>query len=514
MGHRRWLPMEHRFRKDKRAFDGTQELDPAPIVLNGEEIMSQLNTPGFVVDESRVGEKRRVGTNEPVKWKKQSIFFTLPYWKDNLLRHNLDVMHIEKNVLDNIIGTLLDMKGKTKDNYKARLDLEEMGLRGELHPVRTDPNKTLLPAACFTMSNKEKHDFLAVLANVKVPDGYASNVSRCVKLKERCIRGLKSHDSHILMQQLMPIALRRTLPNSVVKPLIELSSFFRDICSKTLRLEDLDRLEGRIPFILCDLERIFPPGFFTVMVHVVIHLVRECKLGGPVHYRWMYPIERCLHRYKLNVRNKAAPEGSIAEGYIIEELLTYCSRYLENVTTVHNRPPRSVDDSRGAVRTVELDDTTLKQAHRYILLNTEMFAPFRTMHIEALSQTSTRQRITGEELNKKHIEEFSDWYRDYVRDMDEICRNELGEKLKWHAVGPASQVYYVADERNPNWDVVVQTKPRDVYDVGQGESNEDNVYNYVECEPFDLQIQDTHDVRLDNFDWVRNDIEGIIINNS
>lgn len=42
------------------------------------------------------------------------------------------------------------------------------------------------------------------------------------------------------------------------------------------------------------------------------------------------------------------------------------------------------------------------------------------MHIEALSQTSTRQRITDEELNKKHIEEFSDWYRDYVSVMTHL----------------------------------------------------------------------------------------------
>jgi hypothetical protein len=74
--------------------------------------------------------------------------------------------------------------------------------------------------------------------------------------------------------------------------LLDLSCFFREICSKTLRLEDLNRLEDRIPIILCNLEKIFPPSFFTVMVHLVIHLVRECKLGGPVHYRWMYPVER------------------------------------------------------------------------------------------------------------------------------------------------------------------------------------------------------------------------------
>ena len=40
----------------------------------------------------------------------RSIFFSLPYWKDHKLRHNLDVMHIEKNVMDNILGTVLNLK--------------------------------------------------------------------------------------------------------------------------------------------------------------------------------------------------------------------------------------------------------------------------------------------------------------------------------------------------------------------------------------------------------------------
>jgi hypothetical protein len=149
-------------------------------------------------------------------------------------------MHIEKNVMDNIIGTLLDMKGKTKDNLKARKDLRKMGLRPELHPITKANGKTYMPAACHTMSNVDKSNFLKVLKNVRVPDGYASNVSRCVKLKERTIVGLKSHDNHILMQYLLPIALRGSLPNRVVKPLIELSAFFRGICSKTLTLEDLN----------------------------------------------------------------------------------------------------------------------------------------------------------------------------------------------------------------------------------------------------------------------------------
>jgi hypothetical protein len=82
MGHRQWLPMNHRFWKDKKLFDGTQELDPPPIVLNGEEIMSKLEGVGFVADQPCVGQKRgsrRASTVELVKWKKRSIFFTLPY---------------------------------------------------------------------------------------------------------------------------------------------------------------------------------------------------------------------------------------------------------------------------------------------------------------------------------------------------------------------------------------------------------------------------------------------------
>jgi hypothetical protein len=82
------------------------------------------------------------------------------------------------------------------------------------------------------MTKKEKEDFLKVIQNVKVPDGCASNVSCCVRVEERSIVGLKSHDSHILMQQLLPIALHESLPKKVVEPLIELSGFLERFVPK------------------------------------------------------------------------------------------------------------------------------------------------------------------------------------------------------------------------------------------------------------------------------------------
>ena len=49
-----------------------------------------------------------------------------------MLRHNLDVMHIEKNVCDNLLGTSLNDHQKTKDIDKARLDLKNIGIRKDL----------------------------------------------------------------------------------------------------------------------------------------------------------------------------------------------------------------------------------------------------------------------------------------------------------------------------------------------------------------------------------------------
>jgi hypothetical protein len=47
--------------------------------------------------------------------------------------HAIDVMHVEKNVCKALVGTLLDIAGKTKDILQAWMDLEEMKLRKDLH---------------------------------------------------------------------------------------------------------------------------------------------------------------------------------------------------------------------------------------------------------------------------------------------------------------------------------------------------------------------------------------------
>jgi hypothetical protein len=119
-------------------------------VLDGEEIVRQLDC---VVKWAWIRPKLPSGK---VDWKKRSVLYDLPYWKDQLLRHNIDVMHTEKNVVDNILGMLLNLNGKTKDNLEARQDLHKMNLRLKLHPFTAGNNKTCLPTACFTVTKKRE----------------------------------------------------------------------------------------------------------------------------------------------------------------------------------------------------------------------------------------------------------------------------------------------------------------------------------------------------------------------
>nr|GEV38264.1 ribose 5-phosphate isomerase, type A [Tanacetum cinerariifolium] len=87
-----------------------------------------------------------------------------------------DVMHIEKNVFDNIMGTLLGLEGKTKDNKNTRKDLKEMGIRHDLYLINLPNGKPYLPPACYTMSPVEKSNFLQLLKDHKLPDGNNENV--------------------------------------------------------------------------------------------------------------------------------------------------------------------------------------------------------------------------------------------------------------------------------------------------------------------------------------------------
>ena len=92
------------------------------------------------------------------------------------MRHNLDVMHAERNVAASLVSTLLHC-GKSKDGLPACKDLEDLSIRQDLHP-KIQGKRTYLPPAPWSLYKTEKKVFCRRLFDFKGPDGFCSNISR------------------------------------------------------------------------------------------------------------------------------------------------------------------------------------------------------------------------------------------------------------------------------------------------------------------------------------------------
>ena len=165
---------------------------------------------------------------KPVRiWKKKSVFWKLEYWKYLDVRHCIDVMHVEKNVCDSILGMLLSIQGKTKDGVNAKLDMEK--LRPKLAAKQKKDGKWEYLSACYNLSKEEILEVLEFLFTIKTPSWYSANIKCLVDMPAKKISGMKSHDCHVMLTQILPVAIRNVLPKPVREPLMRLCSFFNTI---------------------------------------------------------------------------------------------------------------------------------------------------------------------------------------------------------------------------------------------------------------------------------------------
>ncbi|RVW75827.1 hypothetical protein CK203_055115 [Vitis vinifera] len=290
--------------------------------------------------------------------------------------------------------------GKTKDGLNSRLNLMDMGLRCELAP-RFESNRTYLPPACYTLSRKEKKVFCQTLAELKVPEGYCSNFRNLVSMEDLKLYGLKSHDYHTLMQQLLPVALRSLLPKHVRHAIARLSLFFNALCKKVVDVSTLDKLQNELVVTLCLLEKYFPPSFFDIMIHLTVHLVRE-------------------------------------------EAIEFCTEYLSNVDAIGVPSSTNVDHKVGAPipggHITEVDCTLLLQAHHYVLENTTIIQPYIEEHMKWLKLNNPRQSKRQKWLQEEHMRTFTHWLRKKV-EVAIADKEPISETLRWMAHGPT---HYVA----------------------------------------------------------------------
>ncbi|XP_031739213.1 uncharacterized protein LOC116402909 [Cucumis sativus] len=267
-----------------------------------------------------------------------------------------------------------------------------------------------------------------------------------------------------------------------------------------------------------------------------VHIVREVKLCGPIYLRWMYPFERFMKVIKNSVRNRYRPEGCIAESYLIEEAVEFCTDFLSGVDPIGLGTRKSQDhlDTSNIGRPLSMgvpfkpQQELLHQAHQYVLENTVDVQPYTEYQL-SLKVEMLEFQITYDGLLMTLILLLLDIVvmqsmdvaithnlviKNEVVLIDElgyvlVDLNRVGHKsYSFILASQAKQVFYVEDPSDVRWSVVLIPPQRDFEDRYNNDELGDTI---LQCEgiPNGMPDVDLNNDLDDNIlTYVRADCEG------
>ncbi|KAL0410852.1 UNVERIFIED_CONTAM: hypothetical protein Slati_3674900 [Sesamum latifolium] len=212
------------------------------------------------------------------------------------------------------------------------------------------------------------------------------------------LHGMKSHDCHVFMQKLIPIAFHEMLSESVWGALTEVSLLFQILCSTTLDVNKVQELEDTVPIIMCNLEKIFPPSFFDSMEHLIV--------GGRA------PTVQVLCKRNRPGRN---------------DELTMNDTCIQQ--SIFNFPGRA----SGASKKRWLSGSERHIIETYILTNCEVVMPYYESFLDSLYE---RYHEGDPIIEEVVATQFKDWLKCRVKDEISYPKNEL----KLHYWGPSAEV--------------------------------------------------------------------------
>ena len=437
MGHRRFLAANHPVRKKGKHFEHKADHRTKPKHRSGKTVFAMVKDLKVVFGKGPGSQHIESEDGHAAMWKKNSIFWELPYWEFLDVRHAIDVMHLTKNLCVNLLG-FLGVYGKSKDTLEARNDLKHMEQRGDLHPEPKEKGSHYLSPASYTLSKAEKESMFECLESIKVPSGYSTNIKRIISTKEKKFTNLKSHDCHVLMTQLLPVVIRGILPDNVRATITKLCAFMNAISQKVIDPDRLEALQNEVVQCLVSFELIFPPSFFNIMTHLLCHLVKEIRILGPMYLHNMFPFERYMGVLKKYVRNRARPEASIAKGYGTEEVIEFCVEFIEDLRPIGVPESRHEGRLRGkgtlgrkAIMTV--DNNLFRKAHFTVLQHSSLVAPYIEEHLALV-----RARNIGKSdawITRHHIDTFPAWLRQHL-----MGNESINQQLAFLARGPSGSI--------------------------------------------------------------------------
>ena len=128
-----------------------------------------------------------------------------------------------------------------------------------------------LPGASYNLTTDEKRAVYQWLRAVKVSTDFSSNIKSLVSMKGLTLTSFNAHDCHIMLTVFLPIMIRAIGPAYVKMVMTCLSYSFSFITQKVIDEAKLPDMKQFIAETLCQLEMCFPPSFFDIMPHQMMH---------------------------------------------------------------------------------------------------------------------------------------------------------------------------------------------------------------------------------------------------
>jgi hypothetical protein len=295
---------------------------------------------------------------------------------------------------------------------------------------------------------------------------------------------------------------------------VKLCAFLNAISQKVIDPMILPRLQNDVVQCLVSFELVFPPSFFDVMTHVLVHLVEEIQILGPVFLHNMFPFERFMGVLKKYVHNRARPEGSISKGYGTEEVIEFCVDFIPDINPIG--VPQSRHEGRlsgkgtlGKKVFVCRDGPSFSQAHYTVLQNSSLAAPYIEEHMNILrSENPVEDEFW---IKDQHKAKFSGWLQTHL-----MSNTEVDVELYLLARTPSSTIvtfegyeingntfYTIAqDKKSTNQNSGVR------FDATNSNGQKDTYYGYVE-EIWELEYGPSFKVPLFRCKWVKLNAGGV-----
>jgi hypothetical protein len=189
-----------------------------------------------------------------------------------------------------------------KDTSKVQCDMQIRGIWPHLRLTQhlNNHQKILKLATSCVFTSNELNIFLSRLSSLKFQQimGHAIN---------KKLVYVKTHDFHLLMQQLLPLCMHGLIVVEFYMAIMKLNCVFWWDCAKVWNPIGIENLWENVVVTL-SLEKKFLLSFFDILTqkmlsYHLLHVVDEQNICGPIHSHWMYLIERKMKMIKRCVCN-------------------------------------------------------------------------------------------------------------------------------------------------------------------------------------------------------------------